>query len=150
MDFLELEKGEPLVDIGSYCLMPNHFHLLLHQRQEDGISRFMQKLTTAYTMYFNIKNKRTGVLFQGRFKSKHAAEDRYLKYLLSYIHLNPSNHSAYKYSSYEDFVDTDRPQGRILNKTFLPVYFDSPKKFAAELEEWLGYRKEYQGSTLMD
>jgi putative transposase len=149
MELLELEKGEPLVDIAAYCLMPNHFHLLLHQKVDGGISKFMQKLTTGYTMYFNTKYKRSGTLFQGKFKSRHAGEDRYLKYLLSYIHLNPPKYATYPYSSYLDFTDTNRIQHKILNRQCLPLYFSSTKKFVAELKEWSKYREEYQGSTLM-
>src|SRR6185312_7588170 len=116
MELLDLDKGEPLVDIAAYCIMPNHFHLLLHQKVDGGISKFMQKLTTGYTMYFNTKYERSGTLFQGKFKSKHAGEDRYLKYLLSYIHLNPQKRVDYPYSSYKDFVETERPESKILNK----------------------------------
>ncbi|KKT14135.1 MAG: hypothetical protein UV94_C0023G0007 [Parcubacteria group bacterium GW2011_GWC1_43_30] len=83
------KRGEILVDIGAYCLMPNHFHLLVRERNEKGISLFMQKLITAYTMYFNDKYGRKGRLFESSYKSIHAVDDRYLKYLFAYIHLNP-------------------------------------------------------------
>ena len=86
---LASERGELLVDLCAYCLMPNHFHLLVRERSNDGISRFMQKLTTGYTMYFNTRRERTGSLFHGKFKAEHAKDNRYLKYLISYIHLNP-------------------------------------------------------------
>ena len=72
-----------LIHICSYCLMPNHFHLLVQEKEEGGISRFMQKVTTGYTMYFNERHGRSGGLFQGRFKATHANNDRYLKYLIS-------------------------------------------------------------------
>ncbi len=149
---LEVDRNEPLVAIVSYCLMPNHFHLLLHQQVDNGISRFMQKLVTAYTMYFNTKNERTGALFQGKFKSVHAGEDRYLKYLIAYIHLNPINPKErvtlddYPYSSYSDLAGILRPQGKILNKTVLPNYFPTPKEFKKEIQGWIGYGSE-RGST---
>ncbi len=63
--------------------MPNHFHLLVREQADGNISHFMQKLMTAYTMYFNTRHERSGALFQGKFKSTHAGEDRYLKYLIS-------------------------------------------------------------------
>src|SRR3989344_5942831 len=84
------ERGETIVDIGAYCLMPNHFHILAYEKMEGGISQYMRKLLTAYSMYFNKKYKRTGKLYSGVFKSIHANSDRYLKYLYSYIHLNPA------------------------------------------------------------
>ena len=129
---LELTKikngSKPLVEIAAYCLMPNHFHLLIREKEENGVSRFMQKVTTGYTMYFNKKFERTGSLFQGAFKATHVKEDRYLKYLISYIHLNPIkliepewkevgisdlNGSQkyldnYKYSSYLDYQNKNR------------------------------------------
>lgn len=142
----ELERGEPLVSIAAYCLMPNHFHLLLRPHNEAGVSRFMQKLCTAYTMYFNTRYERSGALFQGKYKSRHAEDDRYLKYLIAYIHLNPakiSSPNAYPYSSYKDFAGTERTEGRILDNTALPAYFETPSDFDKEMREWLTYHKEY-------
>src|ERR1035437_7774815 len=63
----EEERGETLVNICAHCLMPNHFHLILHEKAIGGVSRFMHKLTTAYTMYFNTLHDRDGSLFQGTF-----------------------------------------------------------------------------------
>ncbi len=80
-DTLAIKQPKRLVDIGTYCLMPNHFHLLIRERRENGISLFMHRLSTAYTMYFNIKNNRTGSLFEGVFKAQHVNTDEYLKYL---------------------------------------------------------------------
>jgi putative transposase len=129
-NLLETDRGKNLVDIGAYCLMPNHFHLLLKEKTENGISLFMQKLMTAYTMYFNKKNGRNGALFQGTFKAEHLANDNYLKYMYSYIHLNPiklidptwrengiKNQSKtekfleqYKHSSYSEYINIDRKE----------------------------------------
>lgn len=153
--------AEALVELAAYCLMPNHFHLLIREKVEGGISRFMQKLTTAYTMYFNKKHGRSGALFQGVFKSVHANEDRYLKYLLSYIHLNPiklidpswkekgvkSKKSAraflgrYPYSSYLDYAGNERVEKVLITKDVLPAYFPTPKEFEAEMFEWLSYKE---------
>jgi putative transposase len=80
---------EPFVDIVSWCLMPNHFHLLVKERLEGGASKFMQRLGTAYTMYFNLRYKRSGGLFQGTFKSRHIDRDAYFMHISRYIHLNP-------------------------------------------------------------
>ena len=87
----DLEREILLVNIGAYCLMPNHFHLLITQsgEKENNISIFMQKLSTSYSMYFNKKYNRTGGLFEGKFKAQHLDKDPYLKYIFSYIHLNP-------------------------------------------------------------
>jgi putative transposase len=88
-DLWSKQRGEPLVAIGAWCLMPNHFHLLLQEVTEGGISKFMQKASTAYTMFFNHMNGRSGALLQGTFKSEHVKHDAYLRYLFCYIHMNP-------------------------------------------------------------
>ena len=86
---LPKERRALLVDVVAFALMPNHFHLLLQQKQEGGISKLMQRLNTAYTMYFNEKYARSGVLFQGRYKCKEVDSEDYLLHLINYIHLNP-------------------------------------------------------------
>src|SRR3989338_4776986 len=153
---------ERLVNIGVYCLMPNHFHLLLHEKQGGGITKFMLKLQTAYSMYFNKKNERSGGLFQGTFRSEHVADDNYFRYLYAYIHLNPlkvidhywrekilatgivDNHLdylfSYQYSSYPDYLSANRPQTVILNPTSFPQYFNNPNEYKAELKDWLNYQ----------
>lgn len=82
-------RRQPLVNILCFCLMPNHFHLILEQIVDSGITKFMRKLGTGYTMYFNTKYKRNGVLFQGKFKAIAIETDEYLLHLSRYIHLNP-------------------------------------------------------------
>ena len=148
-----------LVDIGAYCLMPNHFHLLVKEIKDGGLSIFMHKLLTAYTMYFNKKHERSGSLFQGTFKARHAASDDYLKYLFAYIHLNPvkliNSHwkddggiknlpttikylNNYRYSSFLDYVgQVDRPEKVILNPATFPEYFSTREDNLAELVDWL-------------
>ena len=79
---------EPIVEFVCYSLMPSHYHFLVRQIKDDGISKFMQKLGTGYTKYFNKRYERTGVLFQGVFQAKHIAKDEYLLHLSRYIHLN--------------------------------------------------------------
>ena len=161
-ELLKSDRGKVLVDIGAYCLMPNRFHILIHERADNGISRFMQKLTTAYTMYFNKKNDRSGNLFQGVFKAKHADQDKYLQYLFSYIHLNPvvmiqsdweetgiknikeakKFLDSFHYSSYKDYTNFSREEGIILNKGALPDYFEKTEDFKSMLDFWLNYKKE--------
>lgn len=83
-------QKETGVKIVCYCLMSNHFHFLLKQSKSDHIFRFMLKLSTSYSKYFNIKYQEVGSLFQGRFKAKIVDYDEYLIYLTAYIHLNPA------------------------------------------------------------
>ena len=83
------DRGDALVDIAVYCLMPSHVHLVLKQLVDGGIAKFMQKVFTAYTMYFNSRSARTGALFAGTYKAKHIDSDRYLKCVVPYVLLNP-------------------------------------------------------------
>ena len=155
----DFDREETLVFIGAYCLMPNHFHILVKEKSEKGISKFMQKISTAYSMYFNNKYKRTGGLFEGKFKSQHLNVDRYLKYIFSYIHLNPIKLIEskwkeigiknikdaiiylrnYQHSSYLDYLIGDRIKSKILDKKEFPNYFPSKKSFEKEIFEWLNY-----------
>ncbi len=80
------DRTETIVDVGAYCLMSNHFHILVREKKEGGISKYMLKLMTSYSMYFNKKYERTGKLYEGVFKSVYASSERYLKYIYSYIH----------------------------------------------------------------
>jgi putative transposase len=83
------EPKIPLVEIEEFCLMPNHFHLLLKQIIDNGISKFMQKIGVGHTHYFNQKYDRSGVLFQGKTKSKHINTEAFYLWIKRYIHLNP-------------------------------------------------------------
>jgi putative transposase len=87
-----LVRIDPLVEIVAGCLMPNHFHLMLSPRRENGISKFMHKIGTSYTKYFNIKHERKGRLFESVYQAKHVAKQDYALYLTQYIHLNPVGH----------------------------------------------------------
>lgn len=89
LNYKSKSKTKRLVSIESFSLMPNHYHLLLQEEVEGGISRFLQKVMTGYVMYFNKKYNRTGALFQGKAKSKHVDKDSYYMQLKAYIDLNP-------------------------------------------------------------
>lgn len=104
------DHNPKIVEIVCYCLMPNHFHLLLKQIKDGGIQEFLQKAINSYTKYYNTKYKRVGHLFQGVFKAVLIETDLQLIHLSRYIHLNPfvsnlvENLEYYPYSSYRHFV----------------------------------------------
>lgn len=79
------------IHIIAFALMPNHFHLEIHQSEERILAQFMSSLTVAYSMYFNRKYHRTGALFQGKYQSINVTTDNYLLHLSRYIHLNPKS-----------------------------------------------------------
>ncbi|MBI4121327.1 MAG: transposase [Parcubacteria group bacterium] len=147
-DAFSTPRSEQLVNIGAYSLMPNHFHLLLHEEKAGGISAFMHKLKTAYVMYFNARNRRRGTLFEGRFRGRHILEDKDLERIFAFIHLNPIRlidptwesegirdieHAKdfidrYPHSSYQDYIGVSRPQSSILNRN-LELWRDTFNKF---------------------
>ena len=108
-DFRRLNLRRPLVEIIGYCLNPNHYHFILKQIEDDGIKKLMHRLGTSYTMYFNKKYKRSGALFQGRFKSVHVDSNEYFLYLVAYVSCNHSIHGLgdddWKYASFREYGD---------------------------------------------
>ncbi|MCX6786796.1 MAG: transposase [Candidatus Kaiserbacteria bacterium] len=87
-EILKIPRGKKLVAIGAFCLMPNHFHLVLKEVSEGGVTAFMRKIGTAYTLYFNARHRRNGNLFLKPFRSIHVFTDRYFQHLINYIHCN--------------------------------------------------------------
>lgn len=88
----KLGEDKPLVRFIAYCLNPNHFHFLIEQIEDDGISKFLHRLSTGYTKYFNKKYRRTGALFSGRYKAVHVDDNEYLLRLSVYVNLNDKVH----------------------------------------------------------
>jgi len=103
-------KGDNLVEIICYCLMPNHFHFLLKQVKERGISLFIGRLVNSYTRYFNTRHRRSGHLFQGPFRAVRIVSEQQLLHVSRYIHLNPfvgflvKDLRDYPYSSYLEYL----------------------------------------------
>jgi putative transposase len=100
-----------LVDIICYCLNPNHFHMLVEQKADSGISEFIKRLSGGYTKYFNHRHKRSGVLFQGKFKALCIDANEYLLHLSAYINLNNRVHrlnGQIVRSSWEEYVNSDK------------------------------------------
>jgi putative transposase len=163
----DFERGEQIISIGAWVLMPNHFHLYItipqglsfvdEKEKINMISLFMNKLCTSYSMYFNKKYARTGALFEGKFRSVHIANDNQAKYLFSYIHLNPIKLidpkwkegeiksvkesldflDKYKWSSYLDYKNKLREENVVLNREFFQGYFSNILDFDKEILDWL-------------
>ena len=123
------------IELIGFCLMPNHFHLILREIQEGGISKFMQRLLNAYTKYFNIRHRRSGHLFGGRFQAAHVDTNEYFLYLSAYLHLNSrelkgwrGREASYTWSSFQDFVAQNR-WGNFLKPEIILEQFDSGKEY---------------------
>jgi putative transposase len=89
-EILSIPRGKRLVAVGAFGLMPDHFHLVLKEVVDGGITTFMRKIGTAYTLYFNSRHERRGNLFLKPFQSLHVSPDHRLQHLISYVHCNPA------------------------------------------------------------
>lgn len=162
-NLIPIDASERLADVGAYCLMPNHFHLLVREKEDKNISLIMQKLQTGYSMFFNKKYQRTGGLFESTFKARHVDDDRYLNYLFAYIHLNPVKTldpkdwesktirnkdtakeflNGYEYSSYHHYIGAPRAHNKILSLGNFPDYFQNNKDFDDFLTLWINFNDE--------
>ena len=129
-------KREFSVDIISFCLMTNHFHLLLKQVHDNGISSFMSNVSNSYTRYFNTKNKRFGHLFQGKFKAVRIETNEQLLHVSRYIHLNPyasyvlksiNDLEKYSYSSLPEYLNL--AQNELCNKELIISQFKNTNDY---------------------
>lgn len=111
-----LHNRDVLNDIFAYCLMPNHFHLLLKQKKDNGIAVFLSNMQNSYTRYFNTRNERDGSLFLDQFKAIRIETDDQLLHVSRYIHLNPYTGfiikslrqlDNYPWSSFSDYLRSD-------------------------------------------
>ena len=124
------------IEILSYCLMTNHFHLLLYQKDIPYLEKFMRSLMTSYSRYFNLKYKRTGPVFESRYKAVRIDRDEYLQHITRYIHLNPRLWEHYKYSSLNFYREGREPYW--LHTSKILEFFTSRSdymKFVADYQE---------------
>ncbi len=150
-----------LVEILVFTLMPNHFHLLVRQKKEKGIVRFMQKLGTGYTMYFNKKHDRVGGLFQGRFKAVLVNNDTHFIHLPFYIHTNPLdlNYKSsisvvlenYRWSSFLDYIGKNNFPS-VTSRKFLLDFFGGVEEYKKSTYDWIKNKEknlwQVEGLTL--
>jgi putative transposase len=154
--FSEEHASEKLVDIHGWCLMPNHYHLLLSEKCDGGMTRFLRRLNIGYAKYFNKKYDRSGALVQGRTKKILVAQDAHFLHILNYIHLNPLDLQTdtntwrsgkvlknedithildtYKWSSYCDYNNTKNFPSILTRELFDSVFKDG---YAEQLKEYI-------------
>lgn len=160
-EVLIIPRGKRLVAIGAFCLMPDSFDLVLNEVSKGGITMFMRKMGTAYTLYFNARHKRVGNLFLKPFQSSHMSTNRSLQHLVNYVHSNPAvlyepewkiNHVvdpqyleehllAYPYSSLGAHTDASTPTGAILDAQLLSVACTIP------LQKMLQGARQYRADS---
>ncbi len=154
-----ISKHKPrklLVDILAFCLMPNHYHLLLMPKSEKAIPKFMKKLNMGYVKYFNEKYQRKGTLFEGRYKPILINNQSHFLYIPYYIHLNPLDQIApewrnkklnnfkkaweflenYRWSSHLDYLGKKNLPS-VINKEFLLSVFGGEENYKKDIINWL-------------
>jgi putative transposase len=131
------------VSLHSFCLMPNHFHLLMHQGDDTGmLSKSMQSLATTYSMYFNKKYKRRGSIFESVFKASPILNESYLQHITRYIHLNPKDFKNWPHSSYGDYLGRSS-HSWVISDRILSA-FDSTDQYKQFVDDYVDLRNELE------
>lgn len=150
-DILKDLKSEKkfLVEIISFCFMPNHFHCLLKQTRDNGISKFLSNFTNSYTRYFNTKNERQGPLFQGKFKAVRVKTDEQFLHVNRYIHLNPytsyiirnfKDLENYPYSSFSEYLG--KTKANFCNKKIMLSHFKNLQAYKEFIFDQADYQRK--------
>lgn len=150
-----IKKDKKIVEVIAYCLMPNHFHLLLKQIKDGGISDFMRKSCVSYGKYFNTKSERVGSLFQGMFKAVRVLSEEQLLHIIRYIHINPytgmvinkAQLKTYPWSSLQEYL-SEKTAGLVDRKTISEL-FSSPQKHWEFVTDEADYRRQVKENILM-
>jgi putative transposase len=141
-------KKDFLVDIIAFCLMPNHIHLLLKQMRDNGIQKFMRLSSDSYSKYFNVKNKRKGSLFEGRFRATRIETNEQLLHVSRYIHLNPYSSyvikdikslTSYPYSSLPEYLG--HKDKNVCSKDIILDQFKSIEEYAQFITDQSDYQR---------
>ena len=136
--------NNPVVKIIAYCIMPTHIHLILKQVETDGITQFVGRILNSYSKYFNTHHRRSGPLWNGRFKNVLVEKDNQLLHLTRYIHLNPTSAGLVKkpedweYSSYKEYLSNVADRANICEKD---GFFDLD---AVNYKKFVNDQKDYQ------
>jgi putative transposase len=145
----ELNFDKTLVKVIAYCLMPDHYHFILTQLEEDGIKTFIHRLANSYSHYFNIKHDQRGPVFESRFKAIRVKTQDQLIHLSRYLHLNPvtsylvEDPEDYDYSSYKFYLGKERSD--FLDLADVMVDFPSTEKYRRFVLNQKDYQRELRG-----
>lgn len=143
----KLDYSKKMIEIIAYCLMPNHFHLLIKQIREKGITEFMSKFINSYTKYYNTKYNRVGALLQGMFKAVLMENNEQLLHVSRYIHLNPISSflvkelNQYEWSSYSEYVMGTEG---ICYKNEVLSHCKSPQEYQQFVLDQVAYARELE------
>jgi len=141
-----INSKRKIVTIIAFCIMPTHIHLLLEQKHDKGISKYVARLLNSYTRYFNCKHIRKGPLWEGRFKSIIVDSDEQLIHLTRYIHLNPSSAGLvrkpekWKFSSYHEYLNRKNIANKITeHRKYINM---TPSKYQQFVDDRISYQRE--------
>ncbi|MDP1689269.1 MAG: transposase [bacterium] len=149
-------KREPLVEILAFCLMKNHYHLMIIPKSDNALSIFMKRLNQGYSRHINEKYDRSGTLFEGRYKAILIEKEEHFIHLPYYIHLNPLDYympewrkreiinplkaieflEKYRWSSFPDYVGI-KNFSSVTQREFLGEFFNNPIAYRKATLEWL-------------
>jgi len=155
----KLDLRDKLVEVLTFCFMPNHIHLLLRQITKGGITKFLSKVGTGFAGYFNRKYGRKGYVFQNRFRSVYIKDDEQLKTVFAYIHSNPVSLiepkwkesgiknlkkvikflEDYKWSSYLDYIGKKNFPS-VTDRKFLSETMNGGKGCREFINDWIKYK----------
>jgi putative transposase len=127
------------VELLAYCLMGNHFHMLLYQVEEGAMKTLMQSLMSSYTRYFNKTHKRSGPLFESRYKAAMIYHQNYLEHISRYIHLNRKDWQTYRYSSIHNYL-YDREDEWLQPERILEL-FNSKQEYKEFVSDYVEYKQ---------
>ena len=158
LDIVQEVINKRTVELVGFCIMPNHFHLIIKEVEEGGISSYVQRISNAYGKYHNIRYEKSGHVLQGAYRIVHIEDDRQFLHLSAYVHRNPREISKwfrkedhYPWSSYQDFIRNNR-WGNLLVPDIVLGQFDNKEKYqrfvetspAKVLEKELEYLRNFQ------
>ena len=143
------------IELIGFCIMPNHFHLLVQEKEDKGLARYMHKVETAYGKYFSIKYKSSGHVFQNAYGATHIESNDELLYVSTYIHRNPralqrwtDKEYSYPWSSYQDFAKRNR-WSALLNPSVIVEQFRNPEEYRKFTQESVAKETEILDQDLM-
>ena len=126
------------VELLCYCMMENHFHLMLYQKDEGAMEQLMRGVMTSYSRYFNLKYNRTGALFESRYKATLIDKQNYLEHISRYIHLNRKPWQKSKYSSINYYLAGNRAEW--LNTKRVLELFNNKKEYAEFVADYQAHK----------
>lgn len=141
--------GTTLLDVVAYCFMPNHFHIIVQQKLDNGITTFMGRFQNSYVRYYNKSNERVGPLFQGRFKAVRIEDEEQLVHVVRYVHINPATGHVvqkrdlleFEWSSLPEY--TNNAHG-ICNQEKILWNFDNKERYLKFLLDEIDYKHSFE------